>query len=86
MFGAYYKESQYEEIVNNATASNYGSYAVISVPYKYADYFWRGKKVAIKGIGGFNVTSMVESTMQVATSIPFSNLVNTLDWTLKSHI
>lgn len=86
MFGAYYKESQYEEIVSNATASNYGSYAIISVPYEYADYFWRGKKVAVKGIGGFNITSMVESTMQVATSIPFSNLANTLDWTLKSHI
>lgn len=86
MFGAYYKESQYEEIVSNATASNYGSYAVISVPYIYSDYFWRGKKIAIKGIGGFNITSIVDSTMQVATSIPFSNLVNTLDWTLKSHI
>lgn len=86
MFGAYYKESQYEEIVSNATASNYGSYAVISVPYIYSDYFWRGKKIAIKGIGGFNITSIVDSIMQVATSIPFSNLVNTLDWTLKSHI
>jgi hypothetical protein len=86
MFGAYYKESQYVEIVSNATASNYGSYAIISVPYKYADYFWRGKKIAVKGIGGFNVTSIVDSTMQVATSIPFSNLANTLDWTLKSHI
>lgn len=86
MFGAYYKESQYEEIVSNATSSNYGSYAVISVPYIYSDYFWRGKKIAIKGIGGFNITSIVDSTMQVATSIPFSNLVNTLDWTLKSHI
>lgn len=86
MFGAYYKESQYEEIVSNATASNYGSYAVISVPYKYVDYFWRGKKIAIKGIGGFNITSIVDSIMQVATSIPFSNLANTLDWTLKSHI
>lgn len=86
MFGAYYKESQYEEIVSNATASNYGSYAVISVPYIYSDYFWRGKKIAIKGIGGFNITSIVDSIMQVATSIPFSNLANTLDWTLKSHI
>ena len=86
MFGAYYKESQYVEIVSNATASNYGSYAIISVPHKYADYFWRGKKVAINGIGGFNITSIVDSTMQVATSIPFSNLANTLDWTLKSHI
>ena len=86
MFGAYYKESQYEEIVSNATASNYGSYAIISVPHRYADYFWRGKKVAISGIGGFNITSIVDSTMQVATSIPFSNLTNTLDWTLKSHI
>ena len=86
MFGAYYKESQYKEIVSNATASNYGSYAIISVPHRYADYFWRGKKVAISGIGGFNVTSIVDSTMQVATSIPFSNLANTLDWTLKSHI
>ena len=86
MFGAYYKESQYEEIVSNATASNYGSYAIISVPHRYADYFWRGKKVAINGIGGFNITSIVDSTMQVATSIPFSNLANTLDWTLKSHI
>ena len=86
MFGAYYKESQYEEIVGNATASNYGSYAVISVPYEHADYFWRGKKVAIKGIGGFNITSITESTIQVATSIPFSNLANTLDWTLKAPI
>lgn len=86
MFGAYYKESQYEEIVSNATSSNYGSYAIISVPYIYSDYFWRGKKIAIKGIGGFNITSIVDSIMQVATSIPFSNLVNTLDWTLKSHI
>ena len=86
MFGAYYKESQYEEIIGNATASNYGSYAVISVPYEYADYFWRGKKVAIKGIGGFNITSITESTIQVATSIPFSNLANTLDWTLKAPI
>lgn len=86
MFGAYYKESQYKEIVSNATASNYGSYAIISVPHIYSDYFWRGKKIAIKGIGGFNVTSIVDSIMQVATSIPFSNLANTLDWTLKSHI
>lgn len=86
MFGAYYKESQYEEIVGNATASNYGSYAVISVPYEHTDYFWRGKKVAIKGIGGFNITSITESTIQVATSIPFSNLANTLDWTLKAPI
>lgn len=86
MFGAYYKESQYVEITGNATASNYGSYAVISVPYIYSDYFWRGKKIAIKGIGGFNITSIVDSIMQVTTSIPFSNLANTLDWTLKSHI
>lgn len=86
MFGAYYKESQYEEIVNNATASNYGSYAIISIPYEHADYFWRGKKVAIKGIGGFNITSIAESTIQVATSIPFSNLANTLSWTLKAPI
>lgn len=86
MFGAYYKESQYEEIIGNATASNYGSYAVISIPYEHADYFWRGKKIAIRGIGGFNITSITESTIQVATSIPFSNLANTLDWTLKAPI
>lgn len=86
MFGAYYKESQYVEITGDATASNYGSYAIISVPHIYSDYFWRGKKIAIKGIGGFNVTSIVDSIMQVTTSIPFSNLANTLDWTLKSHI
>lgn len=86
MFGAYYKESQYEEIVSDATASNYGSYAVISVPYAHADYFWRGKKVSIKGIGGFNITSITESTIQVATSIPFLNLANTLDWTLEAPI
>ena len=86
MFGAYYKESQYEEIVSDATASNYGSYAVISVPYAHSDYFWRGKKVSIRGIGGFNITSITESTIQVATSIPFLDLANTLDWTLKAPI
>lgn len=86
MFGAYYKESQYKEIVSEATVSNYGSYAILSVPYKYIDYFWRGKKIAINGIGGFNVTSMVDSATQVATSIPFSKLINTLDWTLKGKI
>lgn len=86
MVGSYYKESQYVEIVKNATSSNYGSYAVISIPYEYSDYFWRGKKIDIKGIGGFNITSIVDSATQVDTSIPFSDLANTLDWTLKGSL
>lgn len=86
MFGAYYKESQYTEIVGNATAYNFGSYATLSIPHEYADYFWRGKKIAVNGVGGFNITSITDSTYESVAPIPFADLANTLDWTLRGQI
>ena len=85
-FGGYYKESEYVEIINGANVQNFGSYITLEVPYKYEEYFWRGKIVAIPDVGAFNINSITASTAYTYSPIKFSSLNIDNEWTLEGEI
>lgn len=86
LMGSSYKEAEYKEITADAIAENYGTYAVVKVLAAYGDYFWRGKSVWVNGVGSFNITSIVDSTRDVATSFKYSLLDATKYWALDGTI
>lgn len=86
IFGSYYKESDYVETVNNATVGNFGTYALIDVPEGYADYFWRGKIIVLKGVGAANITSIKTSTVLKSLPFPIADLDINKTWSVGGNI
>ncbi len=85
-FGSYFKESEYVEIIPNATVGNFSSYVLIDVPVKYSDYFWRGKVIAIPDIGAFTVNSIKTASTLAYVGFNLSVLDIAANWVIEGSI
>lgn len=86
IFGDYYPEAPYIEICPDAKCYTYGTWAQFNIDSAYSKYFWRNKKIAIKGYGGGKITAIQNSTKEVATAVAYSYLDPKATWRLEGDI